>query len=644
MTKRFVVSVASALSIFSLWAEPQWGWTSWTSDQTAATADEGNLVRLSGAVLMSEGNGNAAFADQCGDTSVLVDGTIAFGKVGNHYYSYSIGNNAVLTFSLPGYCNIRAVRLWTRGPDGRVGIAVTSVEGRAKSGEYSTLSSSYDGISGLPRGQYHTAGGGYCFELKNDDESNFATGIEALRINFGQMDNNGTFVSEIEVIGEVSEPRYCTVTFLDREGGELKVLENVAPGTSLEGEAPEPPEVDGWIFVKWDTNFSQVIEDLTVRAIYAKRGAKEWTVETYASATVTKQFANDINLFGMAGVVCELNQGDISPDVKNNNDPSALTNGVIDRRCCIGNGGSLTYTLPYAQDIGALEIYTEWDGGRDGATITSLEYQDAEDAEWKRLDIDEVSEGLNDNSSKGRYAFVATCPDPTMPLMSGVVKVRINFGQMDNKGSGIAEVFARRDMRSAFAWESDWYDATADVELAPADNLMRQAGAAIQVVKQGTTMYGTCTDVSVLTDGVLKATPKNDNDLVGAIYPLGNKAVLDCVFEEPKEIRGLKFWTSFFSDARDGIAVDYLEVKLNGEDFFRVVDTVPAFSKGMFGQNENRPYGLMAGIVAPAGEFMFSKVVALRIHFGNLELNCSTFSEIEVFGRSAAKPFKIIFR
>ena len=464
------------------------------------------------------------------------------------------------------------------------------------------------------------------------------------------MDHNGTSFNEIEVIGEVVGAKTYTVTFLDKAGATLKVVENVERGASV--EAPEPPEVDGYVFVKWDTDYSKVLTDLTVRPVYVERGVPIWEdVVAYNSTTVNSYLSGELNLFARDGVDCELDQGTIADAVKGYNTLSSLVNGTIEGtpNCCIGTGGSLTYTLPYAQDIGTLEIYTSWgDHGRDGATITSLEYQTANATEWTKVNLDEKSYGITDlTSDSSRYAFVATCPDPTSPLMSQAVKVRINFGKMDNNGTGIAEVCARRFMKSAYAWESEWYDATTDVELPLSDNLMRKPGSALKIVSQGGlgTLYPTITDASVLTDGVLKSVKSNDNDLPGAIYPLGDKAVVDCEFDEPMNIRGLKLWTSFFEDSRDGIAVDYLEIKLKGEDFFRVVDTVPSFSNGIKGTtDQSKPYRLWAQIAAPTGEFMFSKVTALRIHFGNLELTCSTFSEIEVFGSAKKKAFMIIIR
>lgn len=56
-----------------------------------------------------------------------------------------------------------------------------------------------------------------------------------------------------------------TVTFLGKDGVELK-SEEVEKGKSA--TAPEAPEVEGFVFKGWDTDFSNVQTDLTVHAIY----------------------------------------------------------------------------------------------------------------------------------------------------------------------------------------------------------------------------------------------------------------------------------------------------------------------------------------------------------------------------------------
>ena len=67
------------------------------------------------------------------------------------------------------------------------------------------------------------------------------------------------------------QPGYFTdanthkVTFFDKEGNEIKTLD-VEDGKSA--VAPDAPEVEGYKFVKWDTDFSAVTEDLNIHPVY----------------------------------------------------------------------------------------------------------------------------------------------------------------------------------------------------------------------------------------------------------------------------------------------------------------------------------------------------------------------------------------
>ncbi len=64
-----------------------------------------------------------------------------------------------------------------------------------------------------------------------------------------------------------------TVTFVDMDGTVLKVQTGIRPGQ--DAEAPEPPEHEGYTFVDWDTDFTNVQSDLTVTAIYEQNEPAE---------------------------------------------------------------------------------------------------------------------------------------------------------------------------------------------------------------------------------------------------------------------------------------------------------------------------------------------------------------------------------
>ena len=79
----------------------------------------------------------------------------------------------------------------------------------------------------------------------------------------------------------IEEPAYVvyhTVTFTDGDGGILKT-EKVEHGQSA--MAPNDPTRDGFVFHGWDREFSNVIDDLTVNAIWHKEGVNYYTVTFY---------------------------------------------------------------------------------------------------------------------------------------------------------------------------------------------------------------------------------------------------------------------------------------------------------------------------------------------------------------------------
>lgn len=63
------------------------------------------------------------------------------------------------------------------------------------------------------------------------------------------------------------EPKEYTVTFVDKDGNVISAVK------VKEGEAavaPEAPQVEGYEFTGWDKDFSNVTEDMTVKALYKK--------------------------------------------------------------------------------------------------------------------------------------------------------------------------------------------------------------------------------------------------------------------------------------------------------------------------------------------------------------------------------------
>ena len=82
--------------------------------------------------------------------------------------------------------------------------------------------------------------------------------------NCGKSKHNHEFINGICSCGEVEEQKF-TVTFKNYDGKVLK-YDNVLKGQSA--TPPTPPKRNGYIFDKWDKDFSNITKDLIVTAIY----------------------------------------------------------------------------------------------------------------------------------------------------------------------------------------------------------------------------------------------------------------------------------------------------------------------------------------------------------------------------------------
>lgn len=626
---RVLVCLLFALPIC---AEPVWTDGTFTAASTAASAEDGNLMLAAGTVLSFSGNEGAWAAASLGDSSVLNDGAIPKSSAAG--FAYSVGDNAVMTIIFPGKANLSRLRFWTYGTAGRIGIQVNSIE--AVTGGTSTplLSAAYEN---KPSGK-----NGFWYDLANADGSDFATGAERLVVTFGTMHNNGTTMVEVEVIGEVTVASTYTVTFLDQDGETIKTLNEVESGSDVSALAPDPPEVEGQIFLKWDSDLTAIIGDTVVKPVYVPKGTPYWETAVWTEADV-KPKLKELNLFAQEGATVSAEQGTIADALVSHNDPAALVDNICANSSTaafygMGDNGSLTFTLPYPQDIGSFELYTRWgDGGRDGIEIASLSYQTVDDA-WHTIALDPVSVGLDNSASDKCYLLRAYCPDPTAPLAPMAKAFRVDFGRTDNSGTGLMEARATRFLSPQYDWRATDWDTSSELLLPAAGNLLRHKESTFAFITNVVhdSLYSCTNDLSVLTNGIVKA----DKNLVGAIYPIGSYAVAECTFAAPKDIRGLRFWTYFYNPARDGIAIDTLYVRYEGEDFFRRIDTVQSYTVGVGDANSSG--AIKVEILAPDGDFMFNRATALRIAFGELDNTCSTFGEIEVLGRDCRLP-SVIF-
>jgi len=105
-------------------------------------------------------------------------------------------------------------------------------------------------------------------EVKYGEDAVAPANPELEGATFKEWDKDYTNVKENLDINAVFEKEEFTVKFLDKEGNVLKE-ETVKYGEKA--TAPTAPELEGYIFKEWDTDFSNVKENLEVTAVYDKQ-------------------------------------------------------------------------------------------------------------------------------------------------------------------------------------------------------------------------------------------------------------------------------------------------------------------------------------------------------------------------------------
>jgi hypothetical protein len=83
--------------------------------------------------------------------------------------------------------------------------------------------------------------------------------------------------------------RSYKVTFLDKDGKVIEVQEVLYNEAAV---APQTPEVEGYVFIGWDTPFDAVKSDLTVKALYEE--VKDYTPSNLNALLVPK--ADDVQI------------------------------------------------------------------------------------------------------------------------------------------------------------------------------------------------------------------------------------------------------------------------------------------------------------------------------------------------------------
>ena len=105
-------------------------------------------------------------------------------------------------------------------------------------------------------------------EVKHGEDAVAPANPELEGATFKEWDKDYTNVKENLEINAVFEKEEFTVKFLDKEGN---VLKEEAVKYGEKATAPTAPELEGYIFKEWDTDFSNVKENLEVTAVYDKQ-------------------------------------------------------------------------------------------------------------------------------------------------------------------------------------------------------------------------------------------------------------------------------------------------------------------------------------------------------------------------------------
>lgn len=97
-----------------------------------------------------------------------------------------------------------------------------------------------------------------------------------------------------------------TVSFVTSDGKIIEVQQVAEGGTAI---APEAPEIEGYVFIGWDTSFENVTEDITVTAVYAQIGDVnvDGTINTGDAVFVLRHVAELITFEGELLAVADFN-------------------------------------------------------------------------------------------------------------------------------------------------------------------------------------------------------------------------------------------------------------------------------------------------------------------------------------------------
>ena len=385
--------------------------------------------------LVSAANGNLArfgqtrvAATSAGNVQWLVNG---MHEQWSTVYQMYTGDSAVL--ELPAEARLDEVRFHTHWDSGRNDFGFASVDVRDAGGVWTTLAD-----SALALGSTGDKGCSYAFKDGSGDP--LATGVTAVRIVLGSVENGWGGVSEIEVLGAFSGTR--TVTFCGADGNPLSgVAAQTVPtgGAATEPDASLVPQRSGsLLFAGWDADIYEVFTNTSPRPVYNRYGVQysrnaAWTRTSLTSTTA--ELTEERNLARLPTTVLTTGAGS-SYTINNYN---CITNGSFD----YGNGyvtdhGIATFDFGDEANIDEVRVFVCWrDNGRSDAGIAAVRARDAAGA-WTTLAGSLLPYEVSGNGVVGHRLSFAD-PDG-VPFARRVTALEIEFGATENYGVGLPEI------------------------------------------------------------------------------------------------------------------------------------------------------------------------------------------------------------
>lgn len=392
----------------------------------------------------------------------------------------------------------------------------------------------------------------------------------------------------------------------------------------------------------------------------------EWSYGSYEPSSWRPSTRN-----ALLGKTAQIGGGLYSGDQQPGNDVALLTDGRIpaDGNLAgvvgLADSSSLTYAFD-SENVKAVTIYSLWkDGEHDGMYVRGLDLQVG--GNWVCIAGDDINANptgvprgdcgrmgyddasgwssavkLGGNGSSGHLFLRFAAPDDKC-LAKKVTGLRIRFRQLDNGGTGFAEIemegetdqgggsAADDDADPVFpetAWTSGDYDPASWCR--SVDNVLagRVSSSRPATYDWDNGRGDYANDLASLTDGKIPAA-MNTTDVFAI-----KSGTLEYMLAKPETVKEIRFNSLWWDGGRDAMKVGAVSVKVGSQDApWRTL----AENGVSVGFNDNNSSGaIFLKLAAKDGGKLASNVVAIRFDFPDEQDNAGTgFAEIEVIRVSA---------